>query len=72
MNWRARPLLSWETILELLSSTTTNQGLPGKAVVDKKSYPTGVKGPEAEMNLLNITRNTFPGDWNYTLKPQNA
>jgi hypothetical protein len=72
LNWRARPLISWETIIELRSSTTTKQGLTVRAVVDKKSYPTGVKVPDAEMNLLNITRNTFHGDWNYTIKPQNA
>jgi hypothetical protein len=72
INWRARPLISLETIIELLSSTTTKQGLTVRAVVDKNSYPTGVKVPDAEMNLLNITCNTFHGDWNYTIKPQNA
>jgi len=72
INWRARPLISWETILELLSSTTTKQGLTVRAVVDKNTYPTGVKVPDAEMNLLNITRNAFHGDWNYTIKPQDA
>jgi hypothetical protein len=72
INWRARPLISVATIIELLSSTTTKQGLTLRAVVDKNSYPTGVKVPDAEMNLLNITRNTFHGDWNYTIKPQNA
>jgi transposase len=72
INWRARPLISWETIIELLSSTTTKQGLTVRAVVDKNTYPTGVKVPDAEMNLLNITRNAFHGDWNYTIKPQDA
>jgi hypothetical protein len=72
INWRARPLISLETIIELLSSTTTKQGLTVRAVVDKNIYPTGVKVPDAEMNLLNITRNAFHGDWNYTIKPQDA
>jgi hypothetical protein len=72
INWRARPLISLETIIELLSSTTTQQGLTVRAVVDKNIYPTGVKVPDAEMNLLNITRNAFHGDWNYTIKPQDA
>lgn len=72
INWRARPLISLETIIELLSSTTTKQGLTVRAVVDKNIYPTGVKVPAAEMNLLNITRNAFHGDWNYTIKPQDA
>lgn len=70
INWRARPLISLETIIELLSSTTTAQGLIVTATVDKNIYPIGVKVSDVEMSLLNISRNIFHGDWNYTISPQ--
>jgi hypothetical protein len=70
INWRARPLISLETIIELLSRTTTAQGLTVTATVDKNSYPIGVKVSDAEMSQLNIVRNEFHGDWNYTIRPQ--
>lgn len=69
INWRGRPLTSLETIIELLSSTTTKQGLTVTAVIDKNRYPTGIKIPDDEMNRLNMVRNEFHGDWNYTIKP---
>lgn len=70
VNWRGKPLTSLETIIELLSHTTTDKGLTVTAVIDKNSYPTGVKVSDAEMESLNITRNQFHGDWNYTIRPQ--
>lgn len=70
INWRAKPLISLETIIELLSSTTTAQGLTVTAVVDQNIYPTGLKVSDAELYQLNIFRNEFHGDWNYTISPQ--
>ena len=70
MNWRGRPLTSLETIIELLSHTKTNEGLTVTAIVDKNIYPTGVKVTDDEMKKLNIIRDEFHGDWNYTIKPQ--
>lgn len=70
INWRAKPLTSLETIIELLSNTTTKEGLLVTAVVDQNVYPIGIKVRDEEMENLNITRNTFHGDWNYTIKPQ--
>ncbi len=70
INWRAHPLTSLETIIELLSNTKTAHGLTVSAVIDKNLYPVGVKVSDAEMSQLNITRNEFHGDWNYTLAPQ--
>lgn len=70
INWRGRPLTSLETIIELISHTTTKQGLTVTAVVDKNSYPVGIKVSDEEMRQLNITRNDFHGDWNYTIRPQ--
>lgn len=70
INWRAKPLTSIETIIELLSHTTTKEGLTVTAVVDKNIYPIGVKVSDKEMADLNIERNGFHGDWNYMIKPQ--
>jgi Rhodopirellula transposase DDE domain len=70
INWRGKPLLSVETIIELISHTTTKEGLSVTAVKDTNLYPTGLKVSDEEMALLNITRNPFHGEWNYTIQPQ--
>lgn len=70
INWRAKPLISLETIIELISHTTTKEGLIVTAMVDQNSYPTKVKVPDEEINALNIMRDSFHGEWNYTIKPQ--
>ncbi len=70
INWRAKPLTSLEVIIELLNHTTTKEGLTVTAVVDQHTYPTKVKVSDAEFNSLNIIRDSFHGDWNYTIRPQ--
>jgi len=70
MNWRGKPLTSFETILNLISSTKTTSGLKVKAGIDKNTYPKGIKVSDAEMRMIDISRNEFHGDWNYTLRPQ--
>ena len=70
INWRAHPLTSLVTIIELLNHTTTREGLTVTAVVDQHTYPTKIKVSDEEMNALNITRDVFHGEWNYTIKPQ--
>ncbi len=70
INWRGKPLTSLETIIELLSHTTTAEGLTVSAVVDKNTYPTGIKVSDDEMKRLNIARDEFHGEWNYTIRPQ--
>jgi transposase len=72
INWRAKPLTSLETIIELISHTTTKAGLRVTAVKDSHTYPTGIKVSDAEMAALNISRDPFHGDWNYTIRPQAA
>ena len=69
INWRGKPLTSLETIIELLNHTTTKEGLTVTAVADTNSYPTGIKVTDEEMQNLNIIRNEFHGEWNYTIKP---
>ena len=70
INWRAKPLISLETIIELLNNTTTKEGLTVTAMVDQHTYPTKIKIPDKEFAALNINRDTFRGEWNYTIKPQ--
>jgi Rhodopirellula transposase DDE domain len=70
INWRGKPLTSFETVIELISQTTTKQGLTVTAVKDSNSYPTGIKVSDEDLAALNITREPFHGDWNYTIQPQ--
>jgi transposase len=70
INWRGKPLTSFETVIELISHTTTRQGLTVTAVKDTNSYPTGIKVSDEDLATLSITREAFHGDWNYTIQPQ--
>jgi len=70
INWRAKPLTSLETIIELISHTTTEQGLKVTAIKDGHTYPTGIHVSDEEIKALSITKDTFHGEWNYTLQPQ--
>jgi len=68
-NWRAKPLISHEVIVNLISSTTTNTGLKVKCRLDKKKYPTGIKISADDMKMINIKPHKFHGEWNYTISP---
>jgi transposase len=70
INWRAKPLTSLEVVLELISHTTTKEGLTVTALKDSTSYPTGLKVSDEELAALNIVTEPFHGEWNYTIKPQ--
>ena len=70
INWRGRPLTSLEIIIELLSHTTTKEGLTVMAMVDQNIYPTGIKTSNEEMSKINMIQNEFYGEWNYMIKPQ--
>lgn len=70
INWRAKPLISYEVMLELLNHTTTKAGLTVTAMKDINTYKTGIKITDKEMAQLNIERDDFHGDWNYTIKPR--
>ena len=69
-NWRGRPLISYQTIVQLIAATTTDAGLTVRSEIDTNSYPKGVKVADAEMDALNLHRHDFHGEWNYTIKPQ--
>ena len=68
-NWRGRPLVSHEVIIQLIANTTTKTGLKIYAELDSGCYPIGIKVSDAELAALNLKRADFHGDWNYTLLP---
>ena len=68
-NWRGKPLVSHQVIIQLIGATTTNTGLTVTCDIDADSYPKGIKVSDAAMDDINIERHTFHGDWNYTIKP---
>lgn len=70
LNWRGRPLEDYETVVNLIGSTTTRKGLEVKARLDRRHYRTGVKVPQAEMKRLHLVRSDFHGEWNYRLEPR--
>jgi hypothetical protein len=71
MNWRAKPLLSYRVIIDLISATTTNTGLTVRCELDSKPYPKGIAVSDPEMEAINIVRDDFHGEWNYTIRPNN-
>jgi hypothetical protein len=68
-NWRGRPLISYQTIVQLIAATTTETGLKVQCEIDANTYPKGVKVEDDEMAALNIRRHDFHGEWNYTITP---
>ena len=70
INWRGRPLRSYETVVNLIGSTTTQAGLVVRARLDRRSYPIGRKVSPQEMRALNIEPGAFRGDWNYVIRPR--
>ena len=68
-NWRARPLVSYRVIVNLIAATTTRTGLSVHCELDRKRYPKGVKVSDEEMAAINIKQAMFHGDWNYTIRP---
>ena len=69
-NWRGRPLVSYQVIVKLIAATTTGTGLTIRSDLDDNSYPLGVKVTDDQMETLAIRRNSFHGEWNYTLSPR--
>jgi len=66
-NWRGKPLISHEVIINLIAGTTTTTGLKVYAQIDNREYEKGVKVSDEQLTTINITRNTFHGDWNYRI-----
>lgn len=70
MNWRGRPLISHEVIINLIAGTTTRKGLKVHAELDDSLYPAGIKVSDDEFKQIHLTRNMFHGEWNYRIDPR--
>jgi hypothetical protein len=70
LTWKGQPLLSYETVVNLISATRTKTGLRVQAKLDSAEYETGVKISDTEMDLLNIERHEVHPTWNYTIGPR--
>ena len=71
-NWRGQPLRDYETVVKLISRTTTATGLRVTCRLDRRKYPTGRKVSDQEMKGVNLERHKFHGDWNYTIHPRHT
>jgi hypothetical protein len=69
-NWRGRPLVDHETVVQLIGNVRTTAGLTVKAKLDTRAYPVGVKVPDVDMEAVLLTSDDFHGDWNYTIHPR--
>jgi hypothetical protein len=69
-NWRGKPLISLETVVNLIANTTTEKGLEVRAMKDTNIYQKGIKVSDQEMEKINLKRNEFRGKWNYVITKQ--
>lgn len=69
MNWRARPLTNIQLVVDLISSTKTSKGLKVKSKLDSTEYKKGIKISDEDLNKINLLKDEFHGEWNYTIKP---
>ncbi|HHT9130775.1 MAG TPA: ISAzo13 family transposase [Candidatus Brocadiaceae bacterium] len=67
MNWKGQPLISHDVMVNLIGATKTKTGLQVKAKIDKRKYPTGIKLSDQDMAKINLKKDTFHGEWNYTI-----
>ncbi len=70
MNWRGKPLVSYQVIVQLIANTTTDTGLTVACRLDANAYEKGIQVSKAEMAALNIQPASFHGEWNYTISPR--
>lgn len=68
-NWRGKPLIDHATIVNLIGSTKTKEGLKIRCELDTKTYPKGIKVPNAQLEKVKLKKHKFHGDWNYTIYP---
>jgi len=68
-NWRGKPLVDRVTIVNLIGSTKTKEGLNIRCELDSKTYPKGIKVPDVQLEKVKLKKHKFRGDWNYTIYP---
>jgi Rhodopirellula transposase DDE domain len=69
-NWRGKPLVGHQAMVQLIAATTTETGLTVRCELDPNTYPAGIKVSDTEIAAVNLTRHDFHGDWNYTISPK--
>ena len=69
-NWRGEPLRDDETVVKMISNTTTTKGLSVKCRLDRRKYPVGRKVTDKEFATINIKPQSFHGEWNYIINPK--
>ena len=72
INWRGKPLRTYETVVNLIGNTTTRGGLVVCAKLDRRRYPVGRKISPKELSALNLDMDKFHGDWNYVIHPRTS
>ena len=69
LNWRGKPLTSYEVVVNLIGSTTTANGLEVNSELDRNIYEKGIKVIDKDFKKINIVKDSFHGEWNYTIRP---
>ena len=69
LNWRGQPLVDYQTIVSLIGATKTRTGLTVRCELDPREYARKRVVSAAQMRTINITRDEFHGEWNYTISP---
>jgi hypothetical protein len=72
INWRVRPLRTYETVINLIGNTTNRGGLVVRVRLDRRRYPTGKKISKKELRELKVEREEFHGEWNYVIRLHGA
>ena len=72
LNWRGKPLVSHEVIVNLIAATTTRKGLKVQSGLDQNQYPKGIKITDEEFAAIRLVRDAFHGEWNYRIMPNNT
>ena len=72
MNWRGRPLVSRQVVVELIAATKTATGLEVEARLHRRTYPTKVRVTKEQLERVVLEPHEFHGEWNYTIKPRTA
>jgi transposase len=72
MNWRGKPLVSYQVIVNLIAATKTTKGLSVRCELDTNNYKTGIKVSDKELNSINMEMDEFHGEWNYIIKPKSV
>ncbi len=71
-NWRGKPLVSHQVIVNLIAATTTTAGLIVRCRLDTNVYPAGLKVSDKDLATINLQRDDFHGEWNYTIRPRSS